>query len=125
MSFLVSGQRSDPVRLLRRRLLIVVLLMLIAVTVRGVWGVYKKEKESRQLRHEAELQLEDLKSREASLRSDISELKSDRGREEVLREEYELAKEGEGVIVIVEPPASSPEPQSKTVEWFHRFFPWW
>ena len=121
----IFSQHKDPMRLLRHRLLMVVLLMLIAVTVRGVWGVYQKEKESRQLRYEAELQLEDLKSREASLRSDISELKSDRGREEVLRGEYELAKEGEGLIVIVEPPAPPPEAQSRTREWFHRFFPWW
>ncbi|TSC86431.1 MAG: hypothetical protein G01um10148_417 [Parcubacteria group bacterium Gr01-1014_8] len=118
-------ERKDPVRLLRRRLLIVCLLLLIAVTVRGVWGVYKKEHESRVLRDEAEIQLADLRAREASLRGDISKLKSDRGMEEVLREEYELAKHGEGLIVIVEPNASLPDEKSRTMEWLHRALPWW
>ena len=112
-------------RLLRRRLLLVALLILVAVAVRGVWGVYQKEKESRVLREEAESQLGDLKNREASLRADISKLKSDRGMEEVLRGEYELAKEGEGLIVIVDPPAPPPEERSGTMEWLHRAFSWW
>lgn len=119
------AQRNDPVRLLQRRLLIVCLLILIAVAVRGVWGVYNKEKESRILRREAELQLMDLRTREGSLRGDIARLKSDRGMEEVLREEYELAKEGEGLIVIVEPHATPPEEESGALRWLHKTFPWW
>lgn len=119
------SQRHDPVRLLQRRIFLVILLLLVAVAVRGVWGVYQKEQESRQLRQEAELQLADLKAREASLRADISELKSDRGMEAVLRQEYELAREGEGLIVIVEPNTPSPEPESRTRQWLHKAFPWW
>ena len=118
-------QRMDPVRLLQRRIFLVILLVLVAVAVRGVWGVYKKERESRELRHEAELQLADLKAREASLRADISELKSDRGMEAVLRQEYELAREGEKLIVIVEPPITPSVPESRTRKWFHNAFPWW
>lgn len=121
----IFSQRSDPVKLLQRRLIIVCLLILVAVAVRGVWGVYQKERESRMLREEAEIQLADLKTREASLRDDISELKSDRGMEEVLREEYQLAQPGEGLIVIVEPKETSPASSSKAMEWLHKAFPWW
>lgn len=101
------------------------MLILVAVAVRGVWGVYQKERESRQLREEAEFQLEGLEGREAALRSDLAALKSDRGMEEVLREEYELAKEGEGLIVIVEPPAPPPQEASAASLWLHKAFPWW
>ncbi len=125
MSYLVWGQRKDPVRLLQRRIFLVILLLLVAVSVRGVWGVYQKEQDSRKLRHEAELQLASLKAREASLRADISELKSDRGMEEVLRKDYELAKDGEGLIVIVEPKESAPPTDARTMEWLHKAFPWW
>ena len=112
-------------RLLRQRIFLVILLLLVVVSVRGVWGVYKKERGSRELRHEAELKLADLKAREASLRADISELKSDRGMEEVLRKDYELAKDGEGLIVIVEPKESAPSEDSRSTKWLHRAFPWW
>lgn len=117
-------KREDPIRLMRRRLIILVLLALVFVGVRGVWGVYKKEQESRALRSETELQLAALKTRESDLRRDMAALKSERGIEEVLREEYELAKEGEGVIVIVDPsePSKQPEPvRTRFESWLN----WW
>lgn len=119
-------KREDPIRLMRRRLVILVLLALVFVGVRGVWGVYQKEKDSRALRDEAESQLAGLKARESDLRRDMAALKSQRGIEEVLREEYELAKEGEGVIVIVEsttPPLPPPQPTS--LQKFENLLRWW
>ncbi len=116
-------KREDPIRLMRRRLVILALLALVFVGVRGVWGVYQKEHESRALRAETEMRLAELKIREADLRRDMAALKSERGIEEVLREEYELAKEGEGVIVIVdpsEPALKDPEPtrMQRIGSWF-------
>ncbi len=116
-------KREDPIRLMRRRLVILALLAFVFVGVRGVWGVYEKERESRTLRAETETQLAKLKIRETDLRRDMAALKSERGIEEVLREEYELAKEGEGVIVIVdsaEPPQkeSAPTRMQRFGSWF-------
>ena len=107
-----------------RRLGAVVLLVIVAVGVRGVWGVYLKERESRQIRAEAEAKLNDLKQREAELRTDISVLRTDRGVEEELRERYDLAKDNEGVVVIVEPPAAPPEPGPTTFQRFKSVFSW-
>ena len=117
-------QRQDPIRLMKRRLIILGLLILLAIAVRGIWGVYQKEQESRALRQEAEAQLDNLKDRESGLRESISQLKSDRGMEEVLREEYELARDGEGVIVIVEPKAAPSEPQPSTFQRIRGWFSW-
>jgi len=119
-------KREDPIRLMRRRLLIFVLLLLVFAAMRGVWGVYKKEQDSRALRIESETQLAELKSREGDLRQDIAALRSERGVEEVLREEYELAKEGEGVIVIVDPPSMpTPDPEPTRLQKFENLFRWW
>ncbi len=118
-------KREDPIRLMRRRLVILVLLALVFVGVRGVWGVYQKEQESRALRAEAEMQLAELKIREADLRRDMAALKSERGIEEVLREEYELAKEGEGVIVIVDPALPEPKgPEPTRMQQIGSWFGW-
>ena len=119
-------QRYDPIRLMRRRLLILVLLILVLAMLRGVWSVYQKEQESRAMREEAARQLSDLEARELDLRADITRLDSARGVEEVLREEYELGKSGESVIVIVEnePPPPPPEP-TVLQRWFDRTLRWW
>lgn len=105
-----------------RRLAAVVLLIVVAIAVRGVWGVYKKEQESRILRIEAEAKLADLRQREAELRSDISVLRTDRGVEEQLRERYDLAKDDEGVVVIIEPPAPPEEPRPSAFQQFKGWF---
>lgn len=107
-----------------RRLAAAGLLVVLAIGVRGVWGVYNKEQESRKLRIEAEAKLNDLKQREAELRADISVLRTDRGVEEQLRERYDLAKNNEGVVVIVEPPAPPPEPKPTNFQRFKGWFLW-
>lgn len=117
-------QRRDPMRLMWRRLIAVLLLVLIAIALRGVWGVYKKSQESRELKVEAEATLNDLKSREKELRGDIASLKSDRGVEAELRERYDLAREGESVVVIVDPPAPAPEPKPSPFQRFKSMFSW-
>jgi cell division protein FtsB len=117
-------QRKDPMRLMWRRLIAVLLLVCIAIALRGVWGVYKKSQESRVLKIEAEATLNDLKSREKELREDIASLKSDRGVEAELRERYDLAKEGESVVVIVDPPAPPPEPKPTPFQRFKSWFSW-
>lgn len=126
MSKLVWGQRHDPLRLFGRRLVLIALLVVIAVAIPGVWGVYKKERESRVLRAEAEAQLADLSQRRAQLEADISKLKTPRGMEETLRAQYRLAKNGEGLIIIVDPSTPVPAKATSTVmEWFNKAFSWW
>jgi cell division protein FtsB len=122
----VNMQRNDPIRLMRRRLLILALLVLVLAALRGVWSVYTKEQDSRAMRTDAEQQLAELERREMDLRGDIARLSSERGVEEVLREEYEFGESGEGVIVIVghkEPPPP-PEP-TRLQRWFDKTLHWW
>ncbi|MCR4281239.1 MAG: septum formation initiator family protein [Candidatus Kaiserbacteria bacterium] len=126
MSNLVWGQRRDPLRLIGKRLLLVLLLVLVTVALSGVWKVYRKAQESSVLRKEAEAQLSDLDKRRTQLEADITKLKTSRGMEEALREQYGLAKSGESVIVIVDSPAQAPVVASSSVmQWFQRTLSWW
>ena len=118
--------RRDPLRLIGKRLLLVLLLVLVIVALSGVWKVYRKAQESSVLRKEAEAQLSDLDKRRTQLEADISKLKTSRGMEEALREQYGLAKSGENVIVIVDSPAQVPAATSPSVmQWFQRTLSWW
>src|SRR3989338_6900838 len=119
------NQRQNAVRLFLRRLGMLALLGLIAVSISGVWGVYKKERESAELRAQVERERADLTARRALLESDLNSLKTDRGIEEALREQYALAESGERLIVIVDREApASVEATSTVREWLRKFF-WW
>ena len=118
--------RNDPVRLFGKRLLLLALFVSVVIAFGGAWGAYKKERESRTLRVEAEAQLNDFSERQAQLDSDIANLQTDRGMEGVLREQYALAARGEKLIVIVEPQKPEPvEDTSSVMQWLHKVFPWW
>jgi len=119
-------QRRDPLRLFGRRLLLATLFVLVILAASGVWGVYRKEHESRILRTQAEAQLADLSERRAQLEADIAKLKTPRGMEETLREQYQLAKSGEGLVIIVDSPTPAPtQATSSVMEWFNRALSWW
>ena len=118
--------RNDPVRLFGRRLILLGLFALIVLSAMGVWSAYGKERESRVLRQEAEMQLGDLSQRQEQLDADIASLETDRGKEQVLREQYALAARGEGLIVIVDtPPVAPTRATSSLVDWLKKTFTWW
>ena len=103
----------------------VVLLVILALAIRGVWGVYQKSQDSGVMRTEAEAKLDDLKKREAELRANIASLHSQTGVEAELRQRYDLAEPGEGVVVIVDPPsAPAPQPKPTTFQKFKSWFSW-
>ncbi len=123
------GQRDKqkPVRLFLRRAALAALFLVVIFASLGVWSVYKKERESAQLRQENEQQLADLTNRQAALQKRINELGTDRGKEEILREQYSLGDQGEGMIVIVDPTETSAPSQATSTPftWLHKTFSWW
>lgn len=117
------NQRQAAARLFLRRLGLLALVALVLLAVPGVWGVFQKERESAERRAEAETERADLERRQKQLSADIEQLESDRGIEEMLREQYGLAERGEGLIVIVERPISAPTRATSTLrEWFWKTF---
>src|SRR3989338_773371 len=120
------NQRQGAARLFLRRLMLLALLALLAAAVSGVWGISRKERESAARRAEAESERADLLMRRAQLESDIAKLRTDRGVEETLREQFALAERGEKLIVIVEPPApASLKATSTIVDWLKKSLRWW
>jgi len=120
------NQRRDPLRLLGKRLLLILLFVLVIIAISGVWKAYRKEQESLSLRQEAEIQLADIAKRRAQLEADIAKLNTTRGMEEALREQYRLAKTGEHLIIIVDPPTPAPiVATSSVMEWFQKTLNWW
>ena len=122
----ISDRRRNAVRLLWRRLGIAALFILVLIAISGVWNVYQKESESRSLRQEAEKQYSTLSKQQTQLEADIADLQTERGKEATLRQQYAVGKQGEKLIVIVDP---KPEPtvraSSTIMQWVHTFLPFW
>ncbi len=70
----------------------------------GVWGIYAKERLTRATLESRQEELAEVEGRERELATSINELKTPRGVEKELREKFEVARPGEGVLVIVEGP---------------------
>lgn len=118
------NQRQSAVQLLFRRVWIFILLVAVILAANAVWEVYQKEKGSRAMKVLAESEQLDLSRRQAELEIDITRLSSDSGIEEMLREQYSLARAGEQLIIIVDPPAETPAATTSTMFDNIRHFLW-
>lgn len=121
-----QGRSAVLVRVFWRRFSILALIILLAFIALGVWKVFAKERESSELRMQAESQHDELAVQAADLERRIAKLKTARGKEEALRQQYEVGLAGESMIVIVEPQAVVAEPASSTMrQWVRKFLPFW
>ncbi len=90
-------------RLLYSKLTIVVLGIMLAFLLSSVWGVYKKASIAYNNKERISKDLKSLQARKEALVSDIEKLKNSRGVESELRDRFGVVKEGEEVVVLVDP----------------------
>ena len=72
----------------------------------------------------AENKLADLQKEKEKLSSDISKLKTTSGVEESIRDKFGLAKDGEGLIIIVDDKNAVAAPKEKKGGFFSFFANW-
>ena len=65
----------------------------------------------------AELKLVELNKNKDKLISDIENLNTDRGKEASIRDKFGLAKEGEGLIVVVDEKVNTVENETEDKNW--------
>ena len=102
-----------------------VLLLVFALLVlvgKATWNLYAKERESRRNLDRVEAELLGLQLREEHLRADIARLKTPEGIEEEIREQFQVAKPGERMVVLVPDRAGEPEPQAEEQSLLSKFF---
>lgn len=85
------------------KVIILVLVVIAAFALNGTWEVYKKAKLARESRNEIQTELTKLTDRKNALTHDTELLKTDRGVEETMRQKFGVVKEGEEVVVVVDP----------------------
>jgi len=82
---------------------LVVLAIVVLLLLNSVWNIFLKERVTNTTRKKLEREFVELQEREALLREEIERLSTPRGVEEEIRSKFEVAKEGEEIMVIVDP----------------------
>ncbi len=101
---------------------LIILIILTFFLARGVWGVYVQERDTRITKNQRVAHLEELEGRESALQEELDRLDTERGVEEEIRRKFEVAREGEKVIVIVDAPTNAGEDSGGNPKGFWRSF---
>ncbi len=106
-------ERRRIKKVIYSKLTLVVLIVLLVLLARGTWGVYKKAKYAKGNESMATQELQVLRERESFLLAELGNLESGRGQEGELRKRFDVGREGEHLIVLVDSPAPEQEVMEK------------
>ena len=98
------GEKRTLQRLLFGKVALIVLLIILVFTVRGAWSVYERSEYARESRTHAERELAELEAREHVLSEELQRLQTPRGVEEEIRQKFDVGREGEQLIVLIDAP---------------------
>lgn len=79
-----------------------ILFCILVVFSYSTIGLIEKERETEKKKELKLAEIETLRAREESINKDIEKLKTEEGVEETIREKYQVVKEGEKMVVIVD-----------------------
>lgn len=81
---------------------IIILFIILFFLVKGVYGIFKKSQYSERQKAAVESELFELQQKKESIEQKINRLHTETGKEEEVRSKFDVAREGEKLIVIVE-----------------------
>ena len=99
--------------------LLFILIMFVAWKIFVLFGKWQETYNNRKVEQEKIFNLEERKQK---LSSDIEKLNTDKGKEEVFRENYGMVRDGEGVVVIVDDKKSKDDQNTQQNNGFFDFF---
>ncbi len=95
------GKKSAWQRVTSSRFTLLVLIVLIVGLSFAVYDRYAAEREVSERRQDKERELQVLEERQAVLEEKVRYLENDQGLEAEIRRHFDVAKEGEQVVVLV------------------------
>ena len=95
-------QKRRRRHILESKPVLFILCIVILFFAWSVFGLIGKMQETIKNKEISKAKINELQAEKEKLISDIDKLKTDKGVEESIREKFGLAKEGEGVVVVVE-----------------------
>ncbi len=116
-------QRKRKIRkVMYSKWVLVGLFVLLVVVSKATWSVYAKERDSGANLSRVETELQSLSEREQKLRTDIERLKTPEGIESEIRGQFQVAKPGERMVVLVDDKKDIPQEQAAERSLVSKFF---
>ena len=81
---------------------LLLLFIFLVFFMYNIIGLVGKERETSHKKELALQELGELRDRKDSLNNDIHKFNTEEGQEEIIREKYQVAKEGEKMVIIVD-----------------------
>ena len=111
---------------MRRRLYSTPVLILLAfitvLFIRGTYVVFTKKAESETYVKALSVKADTLTKKESQLTASIASLKTESGLEKEVKEKYNVAKDGEHVVILVDKQASSTGNGEENFPWYKKFW---
>lgn len=104
-------------------LFLLVFFLILILFSYNILGLIEKERETAKKKDIELSKIESLRNRETSLIRDIERLKTDEGVEETIRDKYQVVKEGEKMVVIVDDEKKEDNVQVEDLK-DHSFWGW-
>lgn len=81
---------------------LIILFLLILVMAHSTWTIYKKEQTSKEMKDISLQNVEELRARSEDLKSKVDTLKTNTGIEEEIRSKFNVTKDNESMVVVVD-----------------------
>ena len=91
---------------------LIFLAVVVFLLAKGTWGVLQKELESKRNVAEVSQEFNQLTKRKELLQGQVQKLNTEEGIEETLRQKFQISKEGEKVLVVVDRAPTSTQAQN-------------
>ena len=105
-------------RILYSKPALLLLLVLVLFLGRATFQIYQKERESRANLRQAETEVSALAARDIDLREKVERLQTESGMEAEIRSQFQVAKPGEKMVVMIDDDAEAPvESAQKQTMW--------
>lgn len=92
----------------------VILLILTALVYISAYDRYRIARDMADRRAEVEMEVKELEERKVDLEAEVRYLSNERGIEAEMRRQFDIARDGEQVVIIVEGDESKIEPLATT-----------
>ncbi len=89
------------------RVTLVILGVLVLLSIRSVWMVYQKQRESEGLERLAQGQVSELTARKGELEAEVARLQTSQGVDAEIRSKFNVAKPDENMVIVVDDSSST------------------